>query len=877
MDQRGVSIRSSSKNQGFEAALRVETLTTEAPNNAVKAEALSVFLGGRCLLRNVDLTIAENSHLVELPAEAGKTKTVRRGTCYGLVGPNGCGKSTLLRLMAEGHLPTPAAWQVLLVGQHLPVCLDRSAVEEVLSADANRAELLEQQRSLEETLARSTDESDATVGHLLGASHELEEVQVQLGRWQGAAEEVGRILLALGFCRQAASGSSHPSLDSSMQHLSGGWRMKVELAKALWLKPKLLLLDEPTNHLDFEALQWLEEQLDEYPHTTVVVSHDVSFLHAVCKEIFWIKDCHMESMPRDVLTQEDLASMQRTKPLNFSFSMAEGAPESHGVSVHQAEFSYGSSSSSRTLRINGHVRFSCQSRAVLLGKNGSGKSTFLALCTGKLQPSRGSVDHTDDIKIGHYSQQMDEIDSSGELTAVEYLIQVCGDELDARLETKARAAQRAAERRGAKSAPAAAAAQKRLAEVARGVLSGFGFDGDLAVAVPVGRLSGGQKARLKLAVLSLRPAHILFLDEPTNHLDAEACEALAQGLSEFRGGIVVVTHDDLLIYRLIQCNWSQSELLTCHAGKVQCKKDFGGHCLKSLKQTMRQSESAGLPEKNPRPRSPEKAVKKVQTSGAGALPPWLDSSRRHSKEAAERQINIAVVEAGNKEAIATERKSINAVAAPKHLPSNAAISNAPSPARLRDGKLVRADVEPQPEEGFQAQASRSAGLQQQQFATVAWPQVVPCSPPTLSLHVPDRWDEDDDEDDVPDGGAVSSSASTASLEETSAAQRAVPHEESLPPEGIALELGRLPTPGGGSSHSRLRKDLVNLNKGVAKWLAQEAFGLLSSDQVTERIRESAAARHLSTLHGQEFKEDAFVRDVIARGRDAAERKKVAPQ
>jgi len=395
--------------------------------------------------------------------------------------------------------------------------------------------------------------------------------------------------------------------------------------------------------------------------------------------------------------------------------------------------------------------------------------------------------------------------------------------------------------------------------------------------VPVGRLSGGQKARLKLAVLSLRPAHILFLDEPTNHLDAEACEALAQGLSEFKGGIVVVTHDDLLIYRLIQCNWSQSELLTCHAGKVQCTKDFGGHCLKSLKQTMRQSESAGLPEKNPRPRPPEKAVKKVQSSGAGALPPWLDSSRRHSKEADVSQISIAVVEAGNKEAIATERMPIKAVAARKHMPSNAAISNVPSPARLREGKLIRADVEQQPEEGFQAQASRSAGLQQQQSATVSWPQVVPCSPPTLSLHVPDRWDEDDDEDDVPDGGAVSSSASTASLEETSAAQRAVPHEESSPPEGTALELGSLPTSGGGSSHSRLPKDLVNLNKGVAKWLAQEAFGFLSSDQVTERIRESAAARHLSALHGQEFKEDAFVRDVIARGQDAAERKKLAPQ
>merc|ERR1711884_811219 len=118
-----------------------------------------------------------------------------------------------------------------------------------------------------------------------------------------------------------------------------------------------------------------------------------------------------------------------------------------------------------------------------------------------------------------------------------------------------------------------AALGKRLAEVARGVLSGFGFEGDLAVSVPVGSLSGGQKARLKLAALSIRPAHILFLDEPTNHLDAEACEALASGLSAFKGGIVVVTHDDLLIYRLVQCNWAESQLLTSRSGTISLKRD----------------------------------------------------------------------------------------------------------------------------------------------------------------------------------------------------------------------------------------------------------------------------------------------------------------
>merc|ERR1711881_734010 len=137
--------------------------------------------------------------------------------------------------------------------------------------------------------------------------------------------------------------------------------------------------------------------------------------------------------------------------------------------------------------------------------------------------------------------------------------------------------------------------------------SRFGFEGDAAVAVPVNRLSGGQKALLKFAVLSLRPAHILLLDEPTNHLDAEACEALAKGLSELKGGIVAVTHDELLIYRLIHCNWSESELLICKDGSVQRRKDFGAHCLNTLKAELHGAEAAGFSGRCPRPSPHQKA------------------------------------------------------------------------------------------------------------------------------------------------------------------------------------------------------------------------------------------------------------------------------
>merc|ERR1719263_1279351 len=117
--------------------------------------------------------------------------------------------------------------------------------------------------------------------------------------------------------------------------------------------------------------------------------------------------------------------------------------------------------------------------------------------------------------------------------------------------------------------------------------------------IPLRDLSGGQKACLKFAALSLKPAHILFLDEPTNHLDAMACEALADGLADFKGGIIAVTHDDLLIYRLIQCNWSQSDLLTCQGGHIQRQAALGSQCLKVLQEELRRTESTAPSHQTP--------------------------------------------------------------------------------------------------------------------------------------------------------------------------------------------------------------------------------------------------------------------------------------
>lgn len=786
----------------WEASVRVETQTVCAPGNAVKAEALSVFVGARRLLADAELKIAERSRAPDGGEGAG---IARGGTCYGLVGPNGCGKSTLLRLVAERHLPVPQGWDVFFVSQHLPEASVREPIDEVLTADARRAELLETLASLEEELA-AVGESNAEL--VSEVSDRLVEVENQLSFWSSAREDVAGILVALGFRHQgcALARGSEPALTTPMAELSGGWRMKVELAKALWLQPRLLLLDEPTNHLDFGALRWLEARLEEYPHTTVVVSHDVEFLHEVCQEILWVTGQKVESMPKQLTSQQDLARMQRRRALNIRFSVPDGdAAEEQGLSLHGVEFAYTNgvndgSNESRFWRQKGDLRFSGSSRSVVLGKNGSGKSTLLSLCAGKLAPTRGTVDRTPGLRIAHYSQQTDDLDQHPRDSAAEYLVRVCREALVARGGAKLQAA---AGRSGRK---AAAAHDERLLEQARGVLSNFGFEGELAVGVPVGRLSGGQRACLKLAILSLQPAHILCLDEPTNHLDAEACEALAAALSEFNGGVVVVTHDETLIYRLVQCNWADSELLVCEEGSVRRLRDFGAHGLKLLKDEVRRSEEAECPDvsgclrelqapRRQRMRALERAPQEVRpevpkrtavgvSTGTSGVPPWLSHCRRRGERSKQRAAEVSL------EAPASEAKGVADCAA------------VDAPERIEDREeciLARSWSSTSP-------PSRDADAGGDRLLTGALEAVV--------SEIPARCQD------------------TVS--------------------------------GAGGRHSRLRKDLVNLNKAVVKWLRQEQEGELSRDEIIDRIRGSVVAQRLRAMNGKDFDEEVLVQAALGR-------------
>lgn len=559
---KGVSVNSE--------AIVVSTQTRHAPANAVKAQGLSISIGRTGLLSDANLVIAAQVRTVERETLRGELLQVEGGTCYGLVGPNGCGKSTLLNLVAERRLPVPCKWRVHLVGQHLPEASGHTPKEEVLSGDAELAKLLCERDRLEAEI-----ESDAC--DVQATSEELNRVYDELCHWEEAEAEVSKILVGLGFRDGELSEGREPTLTQPMCELSGGWRMKVQLAKALWLKPELLLLDEPTNHLDFHALLWLEEYLQTYPNTIVVVSHNSCFLQGACDIILRISGQKIERVPQASISAQALSAMQQSesgRPLSFKFHAAAGRPEDNGLSFHHVEFSYNPHGPGPPLLRDIHcnvLRFSGRSRSVLLGRNGAGKSTVLSLCLGKSLPCKGSVDRDPSVKIGHYSQHFtEELDRHPDETAASYLVREC---------------------RQALIALARRSDEQRLLETARKVLSQFGLQGDVAGSIPIRGLSGGQKARVNFAFLAIQPWHMLFLDEPTNHLDAGASEALVEALVSFKGGVVLVSHDELLIERLLH-SAAHSELIICEGGGVRRERDMGVYRRRALHDQVARAEAA---------------------------------------------------------------------------------------------------------------------------------------------------------------------------------------------------------------------------------------------------------------------------------------------
>lgn len=471
------------------------------------------------------------------------TAKINPGQKVGLVGKNGSGKSTLFSLIKgeistdAGEVSIPSQWQLSWVDQETPA-LDISAIDYVIDGDR-------EYRSLEKQLAIANEKNDGNEIALLHSK--LEDID----GWSIQAR-AATLLDGLGF--------SQEQIYLPVKSFSGGWRMRLNLAQALMCRSDLLLLDEPTNHLDLDAVMWLEKWLKNYNGTLILISHDRDFLDPLVNKIIHIeqqklfeytgnyssfenqrtvklaqqqslyenqqhKIAHLQSYidrfrvkaTKARQAQSRLKMLERMEkiapahvdnPFQFSFRPAEALP-SPLITMENVVAGYGDKIVLNNIKLN----LVPGSRIGLLGRNGAGKSTLIKVLAGELQPKSGHILLAKDVQLGYFAQHQLEYLRADE-SPLWHLSQI--------------------------------ADPKHTEQELRNYLGGFDFRGD-KVKEAVKTFSGGEKARLVLALIVWQRPNLLLLDEPTNHLDLDMRQALTEALIDFEGAIVVVSHDRHLL------------------------------------------------------------------------------------------------------------------------------------------------------------------------------------------------------------------------------------------------------------------------------------------------------------------------------------------